>query len=60
MGQTHPRLADLALLRNLILEKEQTDKILEGPEPVPFWELPNWVQEIYPKQAYPKRLEMLS
>jgi hypothetical protein len=43
MGQIHPRLADLTSLRNLILEKERTDKILEGPEQVPFWELPNWV-----------------
>jgi hypothetical protein len=60
MGQIHPRLADLTSLRNLILEKERTDKILEGPEQVPFWELPNWVKEIYSKQAYPKRLEMLS
>ena len=43
MGQTHTRLADLTKLRKLILEKEWTDKILEGPEEVPIWELPNWV-----------------
>jgi hypothetical protein len=42
MGQIHPRLADLISLRNLILEKERTDKILEGPK-LSFWELPNWV-----------------
>jgi hypothetical protein len=27
---------------------------------VQIWELPNWVEEIYPKEAYPKRLETLS
>lgn len=43
----NPRFADLLSLRNLQLEKERTEKILEGPEPVPFWELPNWLQEIY-------------
>jgi hypothetical protein len=60
MGKTHPRLADLTSLRNLIIEKERTEKVLEGPEPVPFWELPNWLADNYLKQAYPKRLEMLS
>jgi len=60
MGQANPRLADLTSLKNLILEKQRTDKILEGPSEVPFWEMPNWLQEIYSKQDYPKRLEMLS
>jgi hypothetical protein len=42
MGQIHPRLADLTSLKNLILEKERTVKILEGPKQS-FWEFPNWV-----------------
>ena len=60
MGRGEARLANLTELRELILEKAQTDKILEGPEPLPFWELPNWLQEIYSKNDYPRRLEMLS
>jgi hypothetical protein len=60
MGRGDDRLADLAALKNLILEKERSEKILEGPEPLPFWELPNWLQEIYSKQPYQRRLEMLS
>jgi hypothetical protein len=60
MGRGEARLANLTELRDLILEKERNDKILEGPEPLPFWELPNWLQEIYSKHDYPRRLEMLS
>jgi hypothetical protein len=43
MGRAQAKKVDLATLRDLILEKECTEKILEGPEPLPFWELPNWL-----------------
>jgi hypothetical protein len=47
-------------LKVLLLEKELTEKILKGPEEQPFYRLPNWKQEIYPKQPFEKRIEMLS
>jgi hypothetical protein len=37
-------LADLEQLKAYMLEKELTDKILEGPETEPFYHLPNWKQ----------------
>jgi hypothetical protein len=42
-----------------MIEKKLTDKVLEGPEPEPFYQLPNWKKEIYPINPYAKRLEML-
>jgi len=42
-----------------MIEKEITDKVLEGPEPEPFYQQSNWKKEIYPLQPFAKRVEML-
>jgi hypothetical protein len=46
-------------MKELMIEKELTDKVLEGPEPEPFYQLSNWKKEIYPIQTFSKRVEML-
>jgi hypothetical protein len=46
-------------LKEFYIEKELTDKVLEGPEPEPFYQLQNWKKEIYPLQPFEKRVEML-
>jgi hypothetical protein len=46
-------------LKEFYIEKELTDKVLEGPEPEPFYQTPNWKIEIYPIQPFAKRVEML-
>jgi hypothetical protein len=53
------KVEDLKNLKELMIEKELTDKVLEGPEPEPFYQLPNWKEEIYPRQPFAKRVEML-
>ena len=53
------KVTDLKNLKELMIEKELTDKVLEGPEPEPFYKLPNWKEEIYPRQPFAKRVEML-
>lgn len=58
--QVQAKVNDLRKLKDFMIEKELTDKILEGPEPEPFYQMPNWKQDIYRTQPYPKRLEMLS
>jgi hypothetical protein len=58
MENANPRLTDLSKLRELILEKERTTKILVVL--VPFWEQPSWLVQDYSKQPYSIRLEMLS
>ena len=63
MGRVPPVQAKVNDLKNLIelmIEKELNDKILEGPEPEPFYQIPNWKQDIYRVQPYPNRVEMLS
>jgi hypothetical protein len=46
--QVQAKVNDLKNLKELMIEKELTDKVLEGPEPDPFYQLPNWKKEIYP------------
>jgi len=53
------KVTDLKNLKELLIEKELTDKVLEGPEPEPFYQTPNWKKEIYPLQPFAKRVEML-
>ena len=42
-----------------MIEKDITDKVLEGPEPERFYQLPNWKKDVYPLQPFAKRVEML-
>jgi hypothetical protein len=42
------KVTDLKKMKELMIEKELTEKVLEGPEPEPFYQLPNWKKEIYP------------
>jgi hypothetical protein len=53
------KVTDLKNLKEFYIEKELTDKVLEGPEPEPFYQLQNWKKEIYPLQPFEKRVEML-
>jgi hypothetical protein len=59
--QVQAKVADLKNLIEIMNEKELTEKALEVPEQEPFYQLPNWKQEIYPNEpSFPKRVEMLN
>jgi hypothetical protein len=47
-------------LKEFYIEKELTDKVLEGPEPEPFYQVPNWKKDFYPLQPFANRVEMLN
>ena len=57
--QAQAKVNDLKNLKELMVQKEITDKILESPEPERFYQLPDWKKNIYPLQPFAKRIEML-